>query len=152
MAKTNRIPFQPRWPGAIEGHSVNSIKKWFPRLCAEYEFDDLLQEAYIVFMRCKSRSKADNPAWFMAFYSRALNNRLNNLAAKCGRTISLEVADAPEPAGHADDGFMAVVLAELPIAVKRLVHTALFEPGAAGRDAYRKLESCRRLYPALQWQ
>lgn len=91
-----RIPYVPRWAGPIEGHAVNVIKSFFPRLCAEHEFCDLLQEAYIIFMKCKNAygGKVDNRAWFMALFSRSLTNRMIGLLDRSGRYIFIE--DEPE--------------------------------------------------------
>jgi len=93
------IKFTPRFNGPIQGRSVNIIKKFYPYLCAEHEFDDLMQEAYLVFMHCKElygpdKGKGvDKPQWFMTLYSRALTNKLINLGKKCGRYISIDDLD-----------------------------------------------------------
>lgn len=138
--KRQKIPYTPRWPGPVEGHAVNVVRRFFPKLCAEHEFDDLLQEAYIVFMRCKARFHGDSGAWFMALFSRSLHNRLINLSVVCGRTISLDdpSVEAPEPVGGELDGFAQVVINELPDAVKDLINAICFGPGPEGRAAYRK--------------
>lgn len=139
----NKVRFVPRWQGAIEGHAVNVVRRHFAMLCAEHEFDDLLQEAYLVYMRVKASYPAiDKPAWFMSVFSVSLRNHLLNMAAKCGRTVSLEdvpLGDLLEPQ-TADLGFSSMVLQELPEAVKHLIHAVCFGPGAEGRRAFRKLE------------
>lgn len=136
-----KIVFTPRWPGEVQGHAVNTVRSFFPKLCAEHEFDDLLQEAYIVFMKCKAKFYGDNPAWFMALFSQSLRNRLINLSAVCGRQISLDdpTVEVPEPSGGENDAFARVVMNELPEAVKQLIHAVCFGPGPEGRAACRKL-------------
>lgn len=131
--------FTAQWKGPIEGHAVNQVKRWFPSLCAEHEFDDLMQEAFLVFMRCSHRyaGRVDNPAWFMSLFSRALSNRLINLAARCGRIFSLEDVDVHEPSVDAE-GFGAAVLNELPETAKKLIYAVCFGPDADARVAFRR--------------
>lgn len=123
MATKAKLPYRPRWEGPIHGHSVNVIRKFFPKLCAEHEFDDLLQEAYIVFMKCKQnfrQAEGSRPApHFMGYYSRALRNRLINLAQKCGRTLYME--NAPEQVTDRDDALLKVVFNELPASVRGML-------------------------------
>lgn len=148
-----RIKFTPRWPGAIEGHAVNAVRKWFPALCAEHEFDDLLQEAWVVFHRCKERyPNIDNPKWFMAVFRTSLQNRLMNMAARCGRMISLDASpslpvEEPSVAPIEERGpgllglneIVARVLREVPEEARGFVLAIFFGPEAEGREAYRKL-------------
>lgn len=141
------IKYTPRFPGAIQGHAVNTVRKFFPKLSAEHEFDDLMQEAYIIFMRCKSRYGAtvDNPAWFMSLFSRSLHNKLINMAEVSGRYISLELLEAKdEPASELDEGYLRRVLQELPSRVRRQVGIFLNGSETESREAYRRL---RKLYP-----
>lgn len=143
---SKKIKFVPRWPGPIEGHAVNQIRRMYPGLCAEHEFDDLLQEAYLVFMKCKAAyPNIDNAAWFMAVFRTSLQNRLFNMAARCGRTVSLE---ALEEAGQqfeqaVDDGlagYARVLMGELPQTIRGLIWTACFGPSAEGRAALRQAQ------------
>lgn len=136
-----KIRFTPRWPGPIQGHAINLVKRWFPALCSEYEFEDLLQEAYIVYMKCKQAyPHIDNPAWFMAMFSRSLHNKLINLAARSGRYISTEdMSPDDEPATNTDEGFLRMVLQELPDEIKDLIRTVTDGTEQKGRAALRKL-------------
>jgi DNA-directed RNA polymerase specialized sigma24 family protein len=141
---TKPIPYVPRWQGAIEWHAINTARKLYPMLCAEHEFDDLMQEAYLVYMHCKVKGKSiDNPGWFMAFFSTCLRNKLLNMAKLCGRVIAMETP--PDMAADGDAGFERVVLSELPEQIKRLIRAVCYGPGVQGR-AYRKL---REHFPAL---
>lgn len=157
-----KIRFNPRWEG-VHGLAITLVSKYFAMLCAEHEFDDLMQEAYIVFMKCKrAYPHIDNQKWFTSLYGNALANKLLNLAARCGRMISLEdlppgIEDRPDGAG--DEGYARVLLAELAAMkvwvkgdrwrlkqVRDLLQQAIFDPGAEGRAAYRKL---REMLPSL---
>ena len=116
-------PFVPQWSGPIQGHAINSIKKMYPALCAEHEFDDLLQEAYIVFMKCERKYKGtvDNAAWFMSLFRTALQNRLYTLAGKCHDTISLDALTLAQEPVEQDTNFLRQVVRELPSEVQDLL-------------------------------
>lgn len=100
------VPFQPCWVGPIEGYTINAIKRYYPKLQAVYEFEDLIQEAYIKFIVCcrsysnkkgnSARGRVTNPAWFMALYKTALNNHLTGLVQRHGRYNFLEYSDPAE--------------------------------------------------------
>lgn len=74
--------FRPEWKGPIEGFVVNTIKRNFWRLKKSYQFEDLFQEAYLLFLELEKRysGKVDNPRWFMSLYSRSLINRITDFA------------------------------------------------------------------------
>lgn len=115
------IRYRPRFPGPIQGYATNTIKHFYPALCADHEFDDLLQEAYIVFMKCSKAymppaGTLNIPAHFMNYFKRGLTNKLINMAAKCHPRISIE--DIPnfdiEAPGSENVGYLSCLLAQLP--------------------------------------
>lgn len=94
------LKFVPRWPGAIHGHAVNSVKSFYPNLCAEHEFDDLMQEAYYIFLKCKRKyfdrpnfkyAKVNSAPWFMSLFSRALRNQLIAVQSKCRYKLNVDI-------------------------------------------------------------
>lgn len=93
MRKRKAFPFVPRWHGEISGWAVRAIVKNFASLSADYEFEDLMQEAYLVYMRCKDRygSSVDNAAWFMALFKVSLRNHLWQMAERSGRRRMLSL-------------------------------------------------------------
>src|SRR5437879_3859259 len=109
--------FRPAFNGPIAGHAVNMSRKYYPLLAAELEFEDLLQEAWIVFLTCQRRYRGvvDNPAWFMALFSVSLQRRMVDLL-RCQRPyISIDdLAEFDEPVTDFDAGFGWRVLCELP--------------------------------------
>jgi hypothetical protein len=146
-----RIKYTPRWPGSIQGHAINTVRSFYPALSAEYEFDDLMQEAYIVFMKVKKafRDTEDNPCnpkWFMSLFSRSLHNKLINIKALSGRYSSIELMhDDDEPRSNADENFLRLILQELPTEVQQLIDVFCFSNDVkASRAAYTKL---RQMYP-----
>jgi hypothetical protein len=138
------IAYVARWQH-VEGVAVNEIKRRFAMLCAEHEFEDLLQEAYLVYMKCKARydpnfGDADwkPQAGFAHYFRVSLRNKLLKMGAKCGRAFSIEIIDAQELAVE-DDAFFRQVLKELPHPVRWLINQVCFGPEAKGREALRKL-------------
>lgn len=139
------IKYVPRFPGPIQGRAINLVKKFYPQLCSEYEFDDLLQEAYLVFMRCKELygSTVDKRSWFMVLFSRALQNKLINLSKKTGRYISIEALEEtafPEPATEGNETYLSCLLGELPEEVKQLVAAVVSGAVADGRLAFAQMK------------
>ena len=122
--KEAKVPFYPRFTNAFEGHAHNVVRKMYPRLMLEHEFDDLLQEAWVVFLHCRSRyaGKVDNPAWFMALFSRALHNRFIDLQRHLFAYIPIdELSDDDEPMTNIDAGYCWRVLQELPGDMRELL-------------------------------
>lgn len=87
--------YTPCWTGPIEGYSINVVRRAWPQLSASYEFEDLLQEAYIKFLMCsrRYRGKVTNAAWFMSLYKCALCNHLASLASRNARYSFTEFKD-----------------------------------------------------------
>lgn len=136
------IKFTPRFNGPIQGRAVNIIKRFYPYLCAEHEFDDLMQEAWLVFARCKHLygTTVDNPRWFMVLFGRALTNKLINLSKKCGRYISIEALDNfEEPATEVDMAFANRLIRELPEEVHQLMAAVVSGTVADGRLAFAQI-------------
>ena len=137
------IKFTPRFNGPIQGRAVNIIKRFYPQLCAEHEFDDLMQEAYLIFMRCKFLygTTVDNPRWFMVLFSRALTNKLINLSKKCGRYISIEALENfDEPVTEIDMAFANRLISELPREVHQLMAAVIGGTVADGRLAFAQIQ------------
>lgn len=71
------IPYRPVFHGVIEGFTINTIRRYFPRLAPFHEFEDLLQDSWLVFLKCRQRFRSGlGPKAFMAFYSVCLHNKL----------------------------------------------------------------------------
>ena len=137
------IKFTPRFSGAIFGRAVNICRRFYPQLCAEYDFDDLMQEAFLIFHRCKQlyAGTVDKPQWFMVLFGRALTNKLINLSKKCGRYISIETLDNfDEPATEVDVGFSSRLIQELPDEVRQLMAKVVSGAVADGRLAFAQIQ------------
>jgi DNA-directed RNA polymerase specialized sigma24 family protein len=95
-----KIKFQPQWRGPIEGYTINTLRRYYPKLMATHEFEDLLQEARIKFLVCQRaycrkayKGGGGNAAWFMAYYKCSLINHLNTLVMRNSRYNFLEYSD-----------------------------------------------------------
>lgn len=70
-----------QWKGSIEGWVVNYLSANAWRTQPEHDFDDLLQEAYILFMVCQERyTHVTEERHFFSLFRRALTNRVNDLS------------------------------------------------------------------------
>lgn len=158
-----RLPYTPRWPGAIEGYTVNTLRRSgvYGRLSAWLEFEDLLQEAYVVFARCKHRyaGRVTEPAWFMALYKTALHNRLSTLIVAHRKYSSFMdrniAAPFPEAVGELENlGELCCLIAELPAEFAAVLEEAVLADtaalrAAAARQLRRWLRLGRKPVPAL---
>ena len=119
------IVYRPRWKGAIEGYTVNTVRKNFSQLSANYEFEDLMQEAYIKFLKCERKyaGVVNNDRWFMALYKRALQHRIVSLIRR-SREYSFIEYHSPHtmPESSASEGVFEVIR-KLPHELAMIVWT-----------------------------
>lgn len=127
-----KVPYTPRWQGAVQGHAINTARRIYPSLCAEHEFEDLLQEAYLIYLKVKRRyPQVDTPQWFMSLFSRSLYRHFGRLADRCSRTFSLDDLDinVPEPAVY-EHYIERIVLRRLPQAAVEMAQEIIFGSSA----------------------
>ena len=95
-------PFVPRYTAALEGYIIKFVRRSWPSMAHLYEFEDLLQEAYLVFLRCKRRFEdyGDNSAaLFTAYFKQALMHHFASIHARSRRYNYVEMAPEHEK-GH----------------------------------------------------
>lgn len=125
-----KLPFQAKWEPEVKGYSVRTIRGWYGTLSRQYEFDDLMQEAYLVFLRCSDKLKVDNPRWFMALYKRSLHWRLCDLVSAMQPYSYLEeVSEVVELVAFDTSTEVFEVLESMPFEL-RLVAADLSRPVA----------------------
>lgn len=125
------LDFYPEWEGSIRGWSLNYLRKNKWRYDPVYELDDLLQDAYLVFLRVLQKyPRVVEAPHFMALYKTSLMNELidkaNDNTAR--RTV---LADGVDPnlivdnmaCNLGEDGAMTLLLANAPPEI-RLVLSA----------------------------
>ncbi len=138
-----KLRFVPQWDGPIVGWSKNYIRKNQWRMDYLYEFEDLLQEAYIKFLHCKFKyPKVIEPKHFMSLYQSSLINHFNNLSNKSkyrNRFVALQSESDPhenylhqqklsvklkQPTENSY-GDVAVLLSNAPLPIKKLINAFL---------------------------
>src|SRR5580698_10125815 len=115
--------WQPEWNESFRGWAANFIRKNRWKLEQVYEFEDLLQDAYLTFRRVRaSYPRVTEPKHFMALFKTAMNNEFIDRARykqiKSQSEASLD-EDALEylmksTGTEANEGYLRIALAELP--------------------------------------
>jgi DNA-directed RNA polymerase specialized sigma24 family protein len=81
-----RLGYQPVWDDGIEEIARVYLGRHVWRTLPEYDMDDLLQEAYLVCHRIKSKyPEMDSREHFERFFLRSLINMMNTLSSKKSR-------------------------------------------------------------------
>lgn len=81
MALERKALWEPAWKGPIEGWTVNFTAKNLWRVAPLYEFEDLIQDAYTVFLRCvRAYPEVFEPAHFMSLYQRSVMRHVIDLS------------------------------------------------------------------------
>lgn len=131
--------YYPVFKGPIEGWVVNYTRPMFWRVESIMEWKDVMQEAYIVFMRCAAKYPVvDTPQHFMTLFKRAWVNEYHDLSNEATR-LRLFVSDHKEldegeslpveQVGETDNGgFLAVALRQAPEEVRRVINLMLHAP------------------------
>lgn len=133
------MSYLPEFKGPIEGWVVNHATKNYWKVSRTLERADLMQEAYIVFMRCAGKySDMDTPQHFMALYKTAWTRHFTDMAN--ADTESRFITEMPrsryddnevevETVGDRDnDGALAVMLRQAPAEVKMVLNLFLSAP------------------------
>lgn len=75
--------YKPVWEGVIEGYAKNYSSKNLWRFNSiDYEYDELICEAYLVFRKCKKKYKGKDAPLFMNYFKQSLMNRFNTLTLR----------------------------------------------------------------------
>ena len=142
--------WKPEWNEAFRGWAINFIRKNRWRCESLHEFEDLLQDAYLVFRRVRaSYPQITEPKHFMALYKTAMSNALidkarykkqMNEVLVC-ENIYDEQSELPSErivGENNNEGYLKVLLDELPEEAK-LVLKALSDDKIL--EALRKSDS-----------
>ncbi len=76
------MPHDPQWTDEVLGYATKYLARHAWRVKPQMELDDMLQEAYILFMRLVERYDFATPSHFMAMWKRCLHNEVNNWAGR----------------------------------------------------------------------
>lgn len=137
MHSTSEPRYVPEFKGPLEGWTVNHVARNYWRVASTQERDDVLQEAYVTFLKVRQRYAltVSEPKHFMALYKTAWERRFTDLAnADTARRqeVSGDRGDASVEdltAGETDnDGRLAVMLRQAPREVMQVVNLFLSCP------------------------
>lgn len=161
------MSYIPQFTGPIEGWAVNYSKFNLWRVAASMEWEDLMQEAYVVFLRCANKyPELDTPQHFMSLFQRAWINTFTDFAHDDSklRMTAPSIFDAdddnlPEPMGEVtNDGDLAIMIRQAPREVMMVLNLFLNAPtelvevalaGWQGRDRRCKAGGSKKICQML---
>jgi DNA-directed RNA polymerase specialized sigma24 family protein len=126
--------------GPLEGWTVNYTKKIYWRVERTHTWEDLMQEAQVVFLKCRARyPDVETPQHFMALYKTSWSRHMVDLARKDTEDrvlVSASEQDSPDgesfsydPVGElSHDGDLALLLHQAPSEIKAVLGLMLQAP------------------------
>ena len=131
--------FKPMFKGPIEGFVVNYLRRNFWRLEATMEYEDVLQEAYVVFLHvAKTYPDIKEAKHFMALFRTAWTNRVTDLSLQDSKRRENEAGydDGDQPGEYTRDvlgeldnaGALTVAIKQAPEEIRRVLSLFLNAP------------------------
>jgi len=127
--------YVPVFAGPLEGWTVNYCRQHYWRVKRSLPWEDLMQEAQLVFLRCKAKYwYVEEPKHFMALFKTAWTHQFTSfsVADSDGRFITSGAEDdeqAPDGVGElTNDGELAVMLRQAPREVLMVLNLLLSAP------------------------
>lgn len=130
------MSFVAEWAGPIEGYVVNFLSKQHWKIKRTVPWEDAMQEAYCVFLRCKRKyPDIEEPQHFMALFKTAWYRHFTDFTNEdtASRVVGPHVVDehgsAPEAVGELDnDGALALMIKQAPREVTMVLTLFLNAP------------------------
>lgn len=137
------MPYSPEWSGPIEGWTVNFVAKNLWKVARTQQRDDVMQEAYEVFMRvCRRYPEVEDAPHFMALYKTSWVRHFTDLAnadtadrVTTGMTVQRRGAGEEDEGDERDfvgatdnDGALSVLIRQAPAEVKAVINLFLSAP------------------------
>lgn len=122
-----RVSFQPQWEGVIRSWSISFIKKNQWRCDRLHDFSDLLQDAYLTFLKIETKyPRVVEAPHFMALFKTAMQNEMWDRARyKQHKSALISELDRDAAEYGADrigdltnSGYLNALLAEAPEELK----------------------------------
>lgn len=132
--------YLPTFEGPVQGYAANHIQANLWKVQPLYERDDMMQEAYLVFVRCAGKYPAlDTPQHFMSLFKMAWGRHIIDLAKKasaarnCRSATMLDREDGStyqrEVIGDFDnDGQLLTMLRQAPREVMMVLNLLVNAP------------------------
>lgn len=88
-----RFKFVPTWEGPIEAWAIGYALTNVWRVQPEHDVDDIMQEARILFLRCRELywPNVQEPKHFMALFKMAFTNKIINLSNRRTRRGEVQI-------------------------------------------------------------
>ena len=131
---------------AIRGWIVNTAHKNYWRIASWYEFEDLIQDGYFCLCKCREKFKYpmvdpdghENTKEFMAFFQRAFENLIIDLANKHSQTPETAMAGLSDnqvegietwskQASALSDASLATLIANAPAEIAEMLKQILID-------------------------
>ena len=123
------------WEGEIAGYTVNFLARQHWKITRTTPWEDAMQEAYVVFLRCKQRYPDVEARHFMALYKTSLGRHFINLANNATKDRCLTplsegaMGVVIDPVGATDnDGALATAIRQAPDEVRMVLSLLLNAP------------------------
>jgi hypothetical protein len=158
--------YDPEWKGPLEGYVVNTLTKQYWKVARTLAYEDCMQEAYVVFLRCRRKyPRLKEAKHFMALFKTAWYRQFINLANadtayRIFGPMPTNVDGEPyEQVGELDnDGFIACVLREAPGEIRMIISLFLGAPqelleaalGEGGSERINRLLGLPRGFDSLE--
>lgn len=116
------VAWSPCWEGPTKQWVIGFLRKNQWRCDRIHDFDDLLQDAYLTFLKiCKKYPQVIRQAHFMTLYRTAMHNEMHDRARYMRRKrelhedTSVDASDLPGRIGEvSNDGYITVLLEQAP--------------------------------------
>ena len=132
--------YLPIFEGPIQGYCANNIQANLWKVQPLYDRDDMMQEAYLVFIRCAGKYPAlDTPQHFMSLFKMAWSRHIIDLAKRatnaraCVSATAVDREDGTayqrESVGETDnDGQLLTLLRQAPREVMVVLNLLINAP------------------------
>lgn len=141
-----KLLWSPIWEGPIKNWAAKHIRENLWRCDSIHGFDDLMQDAYLWFVKVSDRyPRVVDPKHFMALYKTTLRNKLHDHARYMQRKRVLhEESDTDVSEAYADrvgeltnGGFLSALLARAPEEVKQALTLVTQNPAVLNSNPHR---------------
>lgn len=137
-----RLKWSPAWDGQLQGIAAKYIRNNIWRCDTLHSFDDLMQDAYLTYVRMAARyPRVSEPAHFVALFKSALHNEMTDRARYRQLKLEATVDLGVDPLEHGalrigdvtNDGLVSILMAEMPEEFKMALAMIESEPAKAPR-------------------
>lgn len=132
--------YSPEYDGPIAGYVVNHLQANYWRVASSMEREEVLQEAYLTFLRCKKLyPDVEEAKHFMALFKTAWYRQFNDLSNRDTKLrVEVPLPTMRDDEGHEreiemvgeleNDGLLAITIQQAPSEVKAVLTLFLSAP------------------------